>query len=242
MNVIIIKLFLQTLLKIIENSKKVLFMIIRSIRFTSLERKANKCFICLLVQITIIKPLNIHTNNAFSQDNCIFLQDAWEEWQCFCCSVTTEKGWTRRWKGGSRGRGICKVHVCALSHVWLIVTPRTVACQALLSVEFPRPEYWSGLSFPPPGDRPDSGTEAVSPALASGFFTSEPSSSLSFKHGSNNLLSLCRHSTHKPCAIRTATKENEAYLVSSTRAKKNLQLTYNGINQAEFQGKLQQFH
>ena len=31
------------------------------------------------------------------------------------------------------------------------VTPWTVACQALLSMEFSRQEYWSGLPFPTPG-------------------------------------------------------------------------------------------
>ena len=29
---------------------------------------------------------------------------------------------------------------------------------------FPRQEYWSGLSFPPPGDLPNPGTEPMSPA------------------------------------------------------------------------------
>ena len=36
---------------------------------------------------------------------------------------------------------------------------------------------WSGLPFPPSGDLPDSGIKPaspVSPALASGFFTTEP--------------------------------------------------------------------
>ena len=40
-----------------------------------------------------------------------------------------------------------------------------------------RQEYWSGLSFPPPGDLPDPGIEPESlrsPALAGGFFPSEP--------------------------------------------------------------------
>ena len=32
------------------------------------------------------------------------------------------------------------------------VTPWTVACQAPLSMGFPRQEYWSGLPFPPPAD------------------------------------------------------------------------------------------
>ena len=37
-----------------------------------------------------------------------------------------------------------------------------------------RQEYWSGLPFPSPGDLPDPGIEPVSPALAGGFFTTEP--------------------------------------------------------------------
>ena len=36
----------------------------------------------------------------------------------------------------------------------LFATPRTVACQALLSVGLPRQGYWSGLLCPPPGDLP----------------------------------------------------------------------------------------
>ena len=31
------------------------------------------------------------------------------------------------------------------------MTSGTVACQASLSMGFPRPEYWSGLPFPSPG-------------------------------------------------------------------------------------------
>ena len=44
-------------------------------------------------------------------------------------------------------------------------------------MEFPRQEYWSGLSFPPLGDLPDPGIELkslVAPTLAGGFFTMEP--------------------------------------------------------------------
>ena len=53
-------------------------------------------------------------------------------------------------------------------------TPWTVACQAPLSMEFSRQEYWRGLPFPTPGDLPDPGSEAMSPmshALTGGFFT-----------------------------------------------------------------------
>ena len=50
------------------------------------------------------------------------------------------------------------VVVYSLSHVWLFATPWTVACQAPLSMEFPRQEYWSGLPFPFPGHLPDQGS------------------------------------------------------------------------------------
>ena len=46
-----------------------------------------------------------------------------------------------------------------LSPVRLFVTPWTIAHQAPLSMEFPREEDWSGLSFPPPGDLPNPGIE-----------------------------------------------------------------------------------
>jgi len=43
--------------------------------------------------------------------------------------------------------------------------PLTVACQAPLSVGFPRQEHWSGLPFPSPGDLPDPGIKPKFPAL-----------------------------------------------------------------------------
>ena len=46
--------------------------------------------------------------------------------------------------------------------------------QASLSMGFPRPEYWSGLPFPFPGDLYESGIKPQSPVLASRFFTTEP--------------------------------------------------------------------
>ena len=64
--------------------------------------------------------------------------------------------------------------VQSLSCVRLFATPWTAALQAPLSMGFPRQEYWSGLPFPPPGDRPDLGISLVSPALAGAFFTTEP--------------------------------------------------------------------
>ena len=54
------------------------------------------------------------------------------------------------------------------------VTPRSVAHQTLLSMGFPRQEYWSGLPFPPPGDLLHPGIRPASSALAGGLFTIEP--------------------------------------------------------------------
>ena len=56
------------------------------------------------------------------------------------------------------------VCVCSVI-VQLFVIAWTVACQASLSMEFSRQEYWGGLPFPTLGDLPDSGTEPVSTAL-----------------------------------------------------------------------------
>ena len=50
----------------------------------------------------------------------------------------------------------------------------TVAHQAPLPMEFFRQEYWSGLPFPSQGDLPNPGIKLPSPALAGGFFTTEP--------------------------------------------------------------------
>ena len=47
----------------------------------------------------------------------------------------------------------------------IFATLRTVAHQALLSMGFSRQEYWSRLSFPPPGDLPDPGIKSMSPAF-----------------------------------------------------------------------------
>ena len=44
------------------------------------------------------------------------------------------------------------VHECVFNHDCHFVTPWTITCQASLSLEFPRQEYWSGLPFLTPGD------------------------------------------------------------------------------------------
>ena len=50
------------------------------------------------------------------------------------------------------------------------MTPRTIQ-----SIEFSRPEYWSGLPCPPPGDLPNPGIEPRSPVLQMDSLPAEPS-------------------------------------------------------------------
>ena len=57
------------------------------------------------------------------------------------------------------------------------MTPWTAACQAPLTVEVFRQEYWSGLPLPPLGDFLNPGIELASstfPVLAGSFFTTVP--------------------------------------------------------------------
>ena len=87
-----------------------------------------------------------------------------------------------------------KVKVKSLSCVWLFATPWTAAYQAVPSMGFSRQEYWRGVPLPSPlGSRAQGqylwymGLAAswhvgstwirdwpMSPALVSGFFTTEP--------------------------------------------------------------------
>ena len=57
-----------------------------------------------------------------------------------------------------------------------------VACQAPLSMEFSRQEYWSGLPFPSPGDLSDPRIEPRSPALQADSLLSEPPGKLYLKN------------------------------------------------------------
>ena len=65
---------------------------------------------------------------------------------------------------------LCKITLCVgmlspFSHVWLFVTPWTVAYQAPLSMGFSRWEYWIGLPFSSPGDLPHPGIKPSSSTL-----------------------------------------------------------------------------
>ena len=88
--------------------------------------------------------------------------------------------------------------VKSLVHVQLFATLWTVACQAPLSMEFSRQEYWSGfkkkkkywsgLPFPSPGDLPNPGIEPGSPALQADALFSEPSEKHNFPQKNSDLV------------------------------------------------------
>ena len=61
-----------------------------------------------------------------------------------------------------------------LCYVWLCVTPWTIDHQTLLSVEFSRQGYQSGLPFPSSGYLPNPGIKPGSPTLQTNSLPSEP--------------------------------------------------------------------
>ena len=87
--------------------------------------------------------------------------------------------------------------VKSLSHVWLFVTPWTVAYQASPSMGFSRQEYWSGLSFPSPGDLSIPGIETGFPALNADGLPSEPPGKSNEKSKHHNQSSPCSSQLEK---------------------------------------------
>ena len=72
----------------------------------------------------------------------------------------------------SRLRSLLVSHRCLVAQPFLtLANPWPVACQASLSMGFPRHKHWGGLPFPCLEDLPGWGIEPTSPALAGIFFT-----------------------------------------------------------------------
>ena len=101
------------------------------------------------------------------------------------------------------------------SRVWLFVTPWTIAHQAVLSMEFSRQEYWSGLPFCSPGDLLNPGIEPRSPAL-------QVDSLLLSHQGSQMILkwvaySFCRRSSRPRNQARVSSIAGEFFISWVTR-------------------------
>ena len=88
------------------------------------------------------------------------------------------------------------LYVCVqlLSPVQIFATPWTIVHQAPLSMELSG-QHWNGFPYSPPGDLPGSGIKLKSPALASGFFTTEPPGETSW---GNTLLQLNSRKINDP--------------------------------------------
>ena len=91
----------------------------------------------------------------------------------------------------------------------------------------PRQEYWSGLPFPSPGDLPNLGIEPMSPAVAGGFFTTEPPGKLT-----HVILSLSV-GNKKP-----KYKKAEMYIIHSKRIPLKVIIIFNTGNYLGLSGKL----
>ena len=96
----------------------------------------------------------------------------------------------------------------SLSRVRLFATPWTVACQAPLSMEFSKQEYWSGLPFPSPGYLPNPGIKPASLCLLYSQANSLPLCHLEHtwqKHGKwKTSLALSLQSFLPPVAFTTS--------------------------------------
>ena len=94
------------------------------------------------------------------ETHCRFLamRNPWRVWK-------SKKVWHQKMPPGQKAFDTLlgkkeRKNVKSLCRVWLFATPWTVARQAPLSMGFSRQEYWSGLSFPSPGDIPNPGIES----------------------------------------------------------------------------------
>ena len=99
---------------------------------------------------------------------------------CFAaCGIFLDQGSNPsppHWEVGSLpAESLVCVYMCVFSVVSDSAIPWTIACQAPLSMEFSRQEYWSGLPFPTPGDLPDPGIKPRSLALQADSLPLEPS-------------------------------------------------------------------
>ena len=113
----------------------------------------------------------------------------YESYITLISDINTRKRLWKKW-----GRWKVKVKV-SRSVVLDSAIPWTIACQASLSMEFSRQEYWSGLPTPSPGDLPIPGTDPQSPTLQADSSSFEPPG--------------------KPVKIRALKRESESHSVVS---------------------------
>ena len=105
-----------------------------------------------------------------------------------------------------------------------------------LSIGFSRQEYWSRLPFPPAGDLSDPGIEPMSPALAGGFFTTEPPAKPK-RHswaqpkgkGPTAMFEFFNGSIYSPLKVLYAQMWRDLYDILSVRKKKQQSRDFGGF-------------
>ena len=156
---------------------KVEILVLKQMRDQVLKKKSKQMAFFLTVWIYISQK---NTNTIKSREIRIrtWLEGRGNKLLSLRCCLWGTVGITkRRWsihnyKCSDRERGIlgdffyklCEYDHAAGSGGGLVakscpvhMTPWSVACQALLSVEFSSQQYWSELPFPAPGDLPNPG-------------------------------------------------------------------------------------
>ena len=150
-------------------------------------REVSSCSFKLKLISTLHLQDNVHVQllSLGRQDSCVISGKRWRErvhqrkvMPTFCFS-----------------RVMLYKHVLSrFSTIRLFATPWTVVYQAPLSMGFSRQEYWSGLSWPSPGDLPDPGNDPghlFSPSLAGWFFSTSATWEAQWKWIALSCLTLC---------------------------------------------------
>ena len=106
-----------------------------------------------LLKLRMIK--NVCEQWKILQSYVLLFKDSGKKWFSLVVSWETELFGSTKWR--------------SLSRVQLFVTPWTIQ-----SMEFSRPEYWSGWPFPSPGDLPNPGIKPRSPSLQADSLPAEP--------------------------------------------------------------------
>ena len=106
--------------------------------------------------------------------------DVWQEPTQFCSAITLQLKITFNTKKDPIWIIflLLKKRKKFLSHVRLFATPWTIQ-----SMEFSRPEYWSGQPFPSPGEFPNPGIKLRSPALQADSLPAKPQGKPSYYLG-----------------------------------------------------------
>ena len=88
---------------------------------------------------------------------------------------------------------MCGVVVLIAQLCLTLCNPWTVACQAPLSMEFSRQEYWNGLPLHSSEDHLDTGIEPGSPALQADSLASDPPGKPIIQHTTDTFSLLSYH-------------------------------------------------